>query len=125
MRGVKPRSSGLLTRLSPDKGEGYSKSAGTHEWVGRGPMKGTLQNTHAHTSHSDKSLPQTGMCMLAHAGHAPFRRWSFSWLSSPWAASWWIDRAGGIDKHSVHLLHALSGPQFTLFKIDPLLGFLF
>lgn len=44
------------------------------------------------------------MVLLAPSAHAsrgqmgrgiPFLRCSFSWLSSPWAASWWMDKARG------------------------------
>jgi len=40
-----------------------------------------------------------GLCVIWVRTHrqsrVPFRRCSFSWLSSPWAASWWMDNAAG------------------------------
>lgn len=45
--------------------------------------------------------------------HTPFLRCSFSWLSSPCAASWWMDRAGARERKSLHLSHPGSVPQRT------------
>ena len=57
---------------------------------------------------------RVGMDTLAHAcGHTPFLRCSFSWLSSPCAASWWMDRAGGQRE-------AESSPVPSLSKVAPL-----
>lgn len=48
-------------------------------------------STHMDTPAHEVRQAQINQCM---GMGTPFLRCSFSWLSSPWAASWWMDRAG-------------------------------
>lgn len=151
MRGVKPRSSGLLMRLSPGRrgvvplgctpthspqGCGTGGGVGSwgqmwgreaYMWMTRVDMhRHTYRHRHTHggSGHvSSHTHTPAGEVTLAHVcGHTPFLRCSFSWLSSPCAASWWMDRAGGqreaestpvpsLLQYSVHSLSKVAPPS--------------
>lgn len=103
MRGVKPCSSGLLMRLSPGRRGGgttgmYPCPLSPILWEqGQGGHLGSdVRGVYTCVDRYPSTCGQTGMDTPAYScGHTPFLRCSFSWLSSPWAASWWMDRARG------------------------------
>lgn len=109
----------------------YPQSCGSGDHVGElGPDRGTYVDTHkwlhlytrvgkdictltGHNSthtHTPAHKVRQGRIPVHGCGHIPFLRCSFSWLSSPWAASWWMDRAGARERQCSHLSHPCSVP---------------
>ena len=75
--------------------------------------------TRTHQQVKSRWRTRVGMDTLAHTcGHTPFLRCSFSWLSSPWAASWWMDRAGGQKEAESSPVPSLL--HYSLSKVAPL-----
>lgn len=86
--GMHPCPLSLVWREQGQGGWLGSDGSGSYTCGHSGPFS-THMPTPAHVVKTGIDTP-AGSC-----GHTPFLRCSFSWLSSPWAASWWMDRARG------------------------------